>query len=290
MFDLFIISSHVLTKPSQLQCRHVFCSDCVKTILRSEKADAKCPLCRSKLTRRAVRMRDDIVQLSLAVQYFSDTLREEIRGLRDTGIITESAKVSVEKEEEAEENDENQVIPATPNQKSADPSESCSKSTFASPLPSQFNLSMALESQNNDENIENASSKKKYVICPSRLRRHELAKIVDLSAVCDGTRMEQEYSEDATHLVVKLENNQVPYTLKYFFAIADKKWVVLFDWILECARQGQMVPEVFRNICVLHSKYFDSLTNVEFTNLCLLILLCRNHMNVCVSSLLQSVA
>jgi hypothetical protein len=94
-----------------------------------------------------------------------------------------------------------------------------------------------------EEVIESAPPRRKYVFCPTRLTRGQLAKLNDICQKCNGL-ISKEYTNEVTHLVINLERNRVPQTMKYLFAVADKKWVVVFDWIENCVKAGKMVDEV----------------------------------------------
>ena len=93
------------------------------------------------------------------------------------------------------------------------------------------------------ELLSPSKAPKKFVFCPTRLSGVQLNKLRQLCGMCAG-KISREYSDEVTHLILTLENDCVPQTMKYLFAIAGKKWVVTFDWVEDCLRQKKIVREV----------------------------------------------
>lgn len=90
------------------------------------------------------------------------------------------------------------------------------------------------------------STPRQYLFCPTRLNRTQLANVSKVCEMCNG-KITKEFNENVSHLILNLENGRVPQTMKYLFAIAGRKWVVVYDWVEECLKQKKLVPEVSLN-------------------------------------------
>ncbi|ODM94036.1 Breast cancer type 1 susceptibility protein [Orchesella cincta] len=89
---------------------------------------------------------------------------------------------------------------------------------------------------------DNNFGKKRYVFCPTRLTKDQMAKLQQLCKLCNGT-ISNDYTSEVTHLIINLTSGRVPQTLKYLLAIAGRKWVVIYDWVEKCVSNGSVVPE-----------------------------------------------
>lgn len=59
-----------------------------------------------------------------------------------------------------------------------------------------------------------------------------------------GWKFSDQYSPNLTHLVVKVDENNISQrTVKYVHALADRKWIVSYNWIAQCANQNRHVKE-----------------------------------------------
>ncbi|XP_070549178.1 streptococcal hemagglutinin-like isoform X2 [Ptychodera flava] len=65
-----------------------------------------------------------------------------------------------------------------------------------------------------------------------------------------GSKLQSSFTNETTHVIVKTDSNLVcERTLKYFFGIAARKWVVSFNWILACVEEGRVIPEEQYEVC-----------------------------------------
>ena len=123
------------------------------------------------------------------------------------------------------------------------PKSRCSKQLVPSSFPVRTPPSQKKRFGVSAAELLSPSKAKKFVFCPTRLSSIQLTKLRQLCGMCGG-KISREYSEEVTHLILTLENDRVPQTMKYLFAIAGKKWVVTFDWVEDCLRQKKIVREV----------------------------------------------
>ncbi|XP_006821068.1 uncharacterized protein LOC102806679 [Saccoglossus kowalevskii] len=86
-------------------------------------------------------------------------------------------------------------------------------------------------------------AKSEFSLVATGLTRQEL-KNVEYFAMETGSKVEARFSLNTTHVIVKTDVELVcERTLKYFFGIAARKWVVSYRWIQACTEAGKVVPE-----------------------------------------------
>jgi len=90
--------------------------------------------------------------------------------------------------------------------------------------------------------LETLSPARKFIFCTTRLSSDQVNKLEKLCTLCNG-EIRKDFSEEVTHLLLNMEHSRISYTLKYFHAIARKKWVLTFGWVEECIRECRIVPE-----------------------------------------------
>ncbi|CAL8102353.1 unnamed protein product [Orchesella dallaii] len=76
LFDCAICRSP-MKNPTQISCGHVYCSFCLKQVTRSITA-ANCPLCKKKINRRSMVVRNDIEEMSVLVKRMSEAFHREM--------------------------------------------------------------------------------------------------------------------------------------------------------------------------------------------------------------------
>ncbi|XP_072417656.1 breast cancer type 1 susceptibility protein homolog isoform X1 [Chiloscyllium punctatum] len=68
--------------------------------------------------------------------------------------------------------------------------------------------------------------------------------LVEMFARKTGAEFLSTFSSSTTHVIMKTDTDLVcERTLKYFMGIAGRRWVVSYQWIIECFRKGMVIDE-----------------------------------------------
>ncbi|XP_072105517.1 breast cancer type 1 susceptibility protein homolog isoform X3 [Mobula birostris] len=85
---------------------------------------------------------------------------------------------------------------------------------------------------------------RKMSFVASGLNKREI-QLVEAFARKMGAEFQSNFSPSTTHVIMKTDADFVcERTLKYFMGIAGRRWVVSYQWIIECFREGSMIDEL----------------------------------------------
>uniref|UniRef100_UPI00398F1A4A breast cancer type 1 susceptibility protein homolog isoform X2 n=1 Tax=Pristiophorus japonicus TaxID=55135 RepID=UPI00398F1A4A len=105
------------------------------------------------------------------------------------------------------------------------------------PLSPVFN-----KSSNSTKNAV-VTIQRKMSFVASGLNKHEIL-LVETFARKTGASFLSNFSPSTTHVIMKTDTDLVcERTLKYFMGIAGRRWVVSYQWIIECFREGTVIDE-----------------------------------------------
>ncbi|XP_067869468.1 breast cancer type 1 susceptibility protein homolog isoform X2 [Heterodontus francisci] len=84
---------------------------------------------------------------------------------------------------------------------------------------------------------------KKMSFVASGLNKNEIL-LVETFARKTGAAFLSGFSPSTTHVIMKTDTDLVcERTLKYFLGIAGRRWVISYQWIVECFRKGMVIDE-----------------------------------------------
>ncbi|XP_064177947.1 uncharacterized protein LOC135247902 isoform X3 [Anguilla rostrata] len=90
---------------------------------------------------------------------------------------------------------------------------------------------------------QRGTTRGKMVLVASGLSAAELSVVKKFSKKTGGS-LSPQVTPETTHVIIGTDENLVcERTLKYFLGIAARKWVVSFQWLVECFNQGKVLNE-----------------------------------------------
>ncbi|XP_067825031.1 breast cancer type 1 susceptibility protein homolog [Heptranchias perlo] len=110
---------------------------------------------------------------------------------------------------------------------------------------SSLDLSPVFNKSSNSTPNRNAvvTNQRKMSFVASGLNKHEI-QLIETFARKTGATFLNNFSPSTTHVVMKTDTDLVcERTLKYFMGIAGRRWVISYQWIIECFREGTVIDE-----------------------------------------------
>ncbi|XP_047137263.1 breast cancer type 1 susceptibility protein homolog isoform X2 [Hydra vulgaris] len=109
--------------------------------------------------------------------------------------------------------------------------------------PSLTDISLKELSLTNNNNIQELKSP---CIMISRLTKKQTS-LCDLLCQKLKAKINQNFSDDVTHLVIGTDENnyifKTSYTFKYLMALVSGIWIVSFHWVIQCLKNSKFVEE-----------------------------------------------
>ncbi|XP_078501441.1 breast cancer type 1 susceptibility protein isoform X2 [Lissotriton helveticus] len=88
------------------------------------------------------------------------------------------------------------------------------------------------------------TTKRKICMVASGLNQSEMLLVQKFASKTQST-LSHQITEGTTHVIMKTDAELVcERTLKYFLGIAGRKWVVGYQWILQCFKEGRILDEL----------------------------------------------